>query len=301
MAKDFGKHERRICSLFTPGTIFTYKGKTYSVVFSDKPVCRKGEPKTDIFIQARPHGSSGSAYINFKISYKQDNADFLENKTNAERAEQLLGTNWTSIIQQSTLALQSEFNNRPLIFTNSYRRTEAGSITLGWKFELLRVKSGDLSSEIVLTLQQKRDVYAGTNLSRDKKDATVNGQTIENSGIAEYIYEEITPAHSAQDVIDSMLTIDEFLSIYPNIYYACKALNYRSFHKKYDGNRPLSVFVDWGVIGNQLHPQLVFNKPLITKGNEVYEKLISSMNILGIDNTDAINENNISDVKFIWC
>lgn len=36
MAKTFGENERRICSLFTPGTSFNYRGLSYTVKFADK-------------------------------------------------------------------------------------------------------------------------------------------------------------------------------------------------------------------------------------------------------------------------
>ena len=32
------------------GTEFVFEGKEYAVVLSGKPTCRKGEPKTDIYI-----------------------------------------------------------------------------------------------------------------------------------------------------------------------------------------------------------------------------------------------------------
>ncbi len=299
MAKRFGENEHRICSLFNEGETFEYKGNIYVVVFSDKPVCRSGEPKTDIFVRTHLYDNP-NVIRDFKISYKQDNADFIENKTSAERAEQLLGVDWQEIIEHSTLQLREVFENRPLIYASKYKKTEAGAITLGWKFELLRVKSGELSEIMQLNYDQKVDVYAGTNLPVDKRDASVCGMIIKDSGIAEFIFEEIEPVFSAQEVVDRMQTIDEFLEEYPNIYYACKALNYRSFKDKYDGDRPLSVFVDWNVIDGKLVPELVFDRPLVTKGTAVYEQLMYSMDLLGISNTDDIIENQLADESIVW-
>lgn len=291
MAKTFGENERRICSLFTPGTSFNYRGLSYTVKFADKPVCSKGEPKTDIFIRTETNDSLHNT-VDFKISYKKDNADFIENKTSAERAEQLLGANWKDIICESTTALRENFENRAIVYMDKFRRTEAGSITLGWKFELLRVPSGDLSGEMILTHQQKRDVYAGTNLVGDKRNATVAGKTIPDSGIAEYIFEEITPAATCQDVIDNMQTIDEFLELYPKVYYACKALNYRTLAQKYDGARPLSVFIEWNAVNGKLEPTFVYDKPLITRGDVVCNKLLAAMKELSINNTNDLTPSN---------
>ena len=47
---DFGEAERRILGFMSEGTEFVFEGKEYAVVLSGKPTCRKGEPKTDIYI-----------------------------------------------------------------------------------------------------------------------------------------------------------------------------------------------------------------------------------------------------------
>lgn len=44
-----------------------------------------------------------------------------------------------------------------------------------------------------------------------------------------------------------MIPIDEYIKAHSDIYFACKTLNYRTFKQKYDGDRPLSVQVDWEV------------------------------------------------------
>ena len=72
---DFGEAERRILGFMSEGTEFVFEGKEYAVVLSGKPTCRKGEPKTDIYILAE----SDEGDIEIKISYKKENADFIEN------------------------------------------------------------------------------------------------------------------------------------------------------------------------------------------------------------------------------
>ena len=160
MPATFGDAERYVCGLFSVGQRFNYDGITYQVECVGKPTCGRGEPKTDVYVLA----SSNYGSKEFKISFKKENADFLENKTNSERAAQLFGPYWSNIIQNATSNLQYEFESRPLIYRDSYRRTEAGAITLGWKFELLNVDSGALSGDMLLTREQVIDVYAGTNL-----------------------------------------------------------------------------------------------------------------------------------------
>lgn len=69
---------------------------------------------------------------------------------------------------------------------------------------------------------------------------------------------------TTQEVIDSLITIEDYVDANPTVYFACKALNYRTYHKKYDGNRPLSVYVDWNVRDGKLDPVLVYDNPLDT-------------------------------------
>ena len=109
---DFSNAERKILAFMKEGTQFIFQDKNYSVVLAGKPTCHKGEPKTDIYILAK----SVNDETEIKISYKKENADFIENKMSAERAEQLLGDNWSEIIKKSTIAIHDKFEERMLIY-----------------------------------------------------------------------------------------------------------------------------------------------------------------------------------------
>ena len=297
MAKTFGDAERHILSLFNIGSTFKYNNIGYTVINSGKPTCSKGEPKTDIYIAAK---DAHCNIIEFKISFKKQNADFLENKTNAERAKQLFGSDWSNIISKATISLKDEFLSRPLIYKEKYGRTDKGGITLGWKFELLNVESGQLSGKIELSQKQIIDVYAGTNLISDKRDAYVNGHQISRSGIANYILFENTSFKNAQEAINSLISITDYVNSHPNIYFACKALNYRTFSEKYDGDRPLAVYVEWSSIDGKLDYKILFNTPLMQGGNYAYEKLKSAMKEMGVKTTDDLNNENIKDLNIIY-
>ena len=172
-----------------------------------------------------------------------------------------------------------------------------GSITLGWKFELLNKAGGDLSGVMNLSKKQIYDVYAGNNLPLDKRNAIVDGECIVDSGVANYIL--VGNCYSnAQQVIDNMKTVDDYIAYHPNIYFACKALNYRTFASKYDGDRPLSVQVNWFVNNdNKLDCNLTFDKPLEFNGTAVAQKLLQALNQLGITTTDDITSNNNNCTK----
>ena len=291
---DFGEVERKICLMMTMGTRFSFQGKDYQVRISGKPTCSKGEPKTDIYILAE----SSDDIAEIKISYKKENADFIENKISAERAEQLFGVDWKKLIEQSTMAIKEHFLERALIYKNAYRRTKKGAITLGWKFELSNKKGGDLSGKMFLSEEQIIDVYAGTNLSADKKNALVNGKIIVNSGVANYILVD-EHIHNAQDIVDKMIPIGDYVQMHPEIYFVCKALNYMSFTGKWDGNRPLSVQVKWNAIDGKLVPELIFDEPLVVRGNAMVERLSTYMHELNIQTTDDINEDNAGTDRIV--
>ena len=295
MAKNFGAEERKVKSILSPGTVFTYNGKAYTVIESGKPTCYKGEPKTDIYVLASFDGGTKE----FKISYKKENADFLENKTSADRAEALFGSRWAEIITEATSAIKEAFYNKPLIYKKKYGRTDKGAFTLGWKFELLNKDNGELSNKMNLSRQQVIDVYAGTNLPTDKRDALVNGKEIKNSGIATHplFRDDIS---TADDIFDNLYSIVEFIDIHPDVYFACKALNYRCYSNKWDGNRPLAVYVDWSVSNGKLSYEIKFDKPLTTKGDEVGTKLLECLGQLRIETDDDINENNVEDHRIVF-
>ena len=151
---------------------------------------------------------------------------------------------------------------------------------------------------MMLTEQQVIDVYSGSNLSEDKRNAYIDGKMIENSGVANYILME-EDISSAQDIINKMIPIKEYVKMHPDIYFACKALNYRSFAEKWDGNRPLSVQVKWSEEQRKLVPELIYNRPLVVKGNEVAERLLRYMKKLNIKTTDDIDENNSGTDRII--
>ena len=276
---DFGDAERRILAFMAEGTEFMFQEKNYKIILSGKPTCHKGEPKTDIYILAE----SSSDKVEIKISYKKENADFIENKMSADRAVQLFGEDWVNIIEQSTMAMSDRFEERMLIYKNKFKRTE---------------NSGDLSGKMLLTEEQVIDVYAGSNLADDKRNAMVSGQVIENSGIANYILMDEN-VNSAQDVIDKMVPIKEYVKMHPDIYFACKALNYRTFAGKWDGDRPLSVQVYWNAEDNKLVPELVYDQPLTVKGNEVANRLLHYMKKLNIKTTDDIDDDNAGTDRII--
>lgn len=131
--------------MLSVGNRFSMDGLIYLIKWSGKPTCKNGEPKTDIYVYAESNKDS----IELKISYKKNNADFIENKTTAERAEALFGDNWMQIITSATRSIEQTFNSKILIYKVKSKRTEAGAITLGWKYELMNKSAGELSGVVI--------------------------------------------------------------------------------------------------------------------------------------------------------
>jgi hypothetical protein len=274
MTINFSNSEKALMLLFEANKSFFFMGKNYEAEIIGKPTSVAGEPKTDLFIRARSNEDNN--IIELKISYKQKNADFLENKISSDRAHQLFGNDWKSVIIDSTTKIKHEFESRQLIFNENQGKTKAGSITLGWKFEILNRKSGKLSGKLVLDKNQMIDVISGKNSNSSKKNAYVNGVVITDSGISNYLLErEISESTDLNQVLESLITIDEYVESSNEMFFACKALNYRQRQNKWDGDRPLAVYVDWSFEQGKLVSEIKYDKPLEEKGNERAKKIIS--------------------------
>ena len=87
----FGQAERDVQSYFEIGQVVRFNDQSWCVQNVGKPTCGNGEPKTDIYILLKSESSEEIREI--KISYKKSNADFVENKIKADRAEIIFGNN----------------------------------------------------------------------------------------------------------------------------------------------------------------------------------------------------------------
>ena len=177
------------------------------------------------------------------------------------------------------------FLKQHLVVFDKYRNTHAKSIKLGWRFELVNKSRGDLCGILNLNPEQLKDIYTGQNLPDSKRNAYVNGNIVNESGIANYILvidqqKNIT----LKDCLESLTPIDEYLVRHPNIYFACKALNYRVGDGKWEGDRALAVYVDWGIVDGKMSGNLIFDHPLQKTGNEIGENVKRILNDLKISN-----------------
>ena len=85
--------EKRLIQILQGNKVF-FEGELVEILFVGKPIYHSGEGKTDFYILL----SNGKE---IKVSSKSKTADFLENKINAPRAEQIFGKDWSKIISSS--------------------------------------------------------------------------------------------------------------------------------------------------------------------------------------------------------
>lgn len=295
MAKQFGNTEKHIQEEIENVDEFLYQGVLHKVMIIGKPNPRdsKGEPKTDIYCLAI--NKSTTAKKEFKISVKQTNADFLENKISLDRATEIFGSDVQNIIINSLEKIKHEFEGKS-VFIKKMGRTEEGAITIGWKFELLNKLSGAKSGLITLNNEQKIDVYAGTNLNDSKRNSKVNGEEIPNSGIANYILEvDKDSLPTLEKIFNRIQPIEEYTKK-KDVYFACKAINFRSSkmdktNRPWDGNRPLAVYLSWELKDNKIICKPIIDHPLEKKAHEI------GLSIFQILRSLKINYNNFKDIE----
>ena len=279
--------EESILELFKESKEFIFEKYKYEIIDIGKPrpANNSGECKTDIYILTK--NLSTCLPREFKISIKQTNADFLENKMSLERAIEFFGEDAKDVMIKSIKSIKESFFSDKLIYFKKHKRTDEKCLKIGWRFDLLDKKGGDKSGLLVLTDEQKVDVYSGSNTNIDKKNSIVNGSVVRNSGVANFILIVDDTDEELDFYINNLKSIEEF-AITQDIYFACKAINYRSKHDKWDGDRSLSVFIKWSLVNKILFAEFVMDKPLEVKAN-----------IIGYNIRDILNKLNISSENFI--
>jgi len=240
--------EKNIANILR-GSKINFNGQERTILIAEKPLYTSGEGKTDIYCRL----NDGTE---IKISYKKNNADFLENKLTAKRAKDIFGNSWQEILINSIKPLINEFETSQIYFPEKTGRIIAGSYTMGWRCDLIKRKPHSrtaLTTPIVLTKEQKKEIFSGINLDSSKKDAKIIDTIVPNSGIANYFLMESDNENSAQDIINNLIPIE---NVDIDIDITFRRVNYRSVQNAIDGNRPLAVYMDWK------NNKLIYDHPL---------------------------------------
>ena len=241
------QEEKRIIELFKSGTKILYHGETRTVIFCDKPLYHGGEGKTDIYILLDDN-------TEIKISVKQSNADFLQNKITKKWYDTYIRD--YSILQNAINELKPYFLKRQVFYPEQVRNIKKNSYTMGFRFDIINKACGELCAKLKLTEAQKEEILYGTNLPREKRTVKVKNKLIKDCGVANCLLLNSENKMTAQEVIDNL----SFAADYKEEMYATfRAVNYRMDEDKIDGNRALAVYIKWH---NLTDYEMIFDAPL---------------------------------------
>lgn len=283
-----GQKEDQILKLFPAGEVMEFKGRSYTVLESDKPFSQnsKGEPKTDIYIRLEDRMSGNVEEV--KLTYKSSNYQFLENKMSGNRFFAI----FSEEEQKEILRLLPENDrvNREFEIETSALLNPESKLTLGYRLDIM---SSDAAGYMAMNVSRETmsEIIAGDKLDDEKKHGVVNGEIVENSGVANYILigENFKDAN---EVLSKMISVSDYVDNDENrlIALAPKAVNMipsraKAFGgdkiKPWDGNRPLAVSMTWTRQGTKLvaKPELtpLFSKWAHQVGHDLLAKVVTAV------------------------
>lgn len=286
MKKNYRKLEDKVIDIFKENKKFVWNNIEFQVENVGKPKAQSsGEPKTDVYI--RLLNIKNKIEVEYKLSCKLEGTnEFQENKIKKERALQIFGEDWSSIISNAALSIKDKFENTEVYFPLGTGRTKETQYTNGWKVEIAS-KSRELAVPLNLSDTDIRNkIYRGTTLDKNKRDCYVNEELVVGSGVADYMLVSLPEKiEFPNDVLDSIINIDE----YPidQHYMIFTGNNLRVLKNKYDGNRPLGVQVIWSadLTNNRLVKKIKFDKPLEEEysGKKIAEHTNKEIEKLGVN------------------
>lgn len=286
--------ERNVRQIFKDSE-FSYEGDRYKVTMVEKP---QGETKTDFYIQARNIEQKNDKI--FKISYKKPNYSFVENKIRVDRAKEIFGKEWKSILEKDIIKSFSHDDNKIFKKKNPNESLQESFLTfplidrvkkkivLGFRFEIESVSQAGgrlLSAPIKMNIADK--VYWGK--GSENKAIKVGGKEILGSGVPDYILvQDPNEIETAQDIFDRLENIQEYSKNNSKMRATFLSQYYRWHDKKEkwvtEGfSRMFAVWVEWKVINKKISGRIVFDKPLEKRAGDVISDLQKCMVELGID------------------
>jgi len=254
--------EHYVINAFNNCESLVWKGRVYSEIRAFKPTTSSGECRTDTYVSLMNSGVEVDA---IKISIKKNDAEFMANKLTALDAESLLGSDWSTILRNSINSIRNEFLNKKVFYLKSKGGISDIYFTLGWKLEIAN-KPRTLSAPLALSKEEiANKIFRGTGQPDYRKHAFINGHAVLNSGIADYLLEGNTDSfRDAQSILNSLQDLSNYIP--GDIYLIFTANNYRIKANKADGPRTLAVCLAWEVEGNKIRPRVIFDEPLVYKG-----------------------------------
>ena len=285
---DFSDAEKKLRDTISNKS-FTWKGEKFTTGQAYKPEKKGsgGECKTDCYVLVTRDIDKQVQEI--KISYKKENASFIENKIRKERAEIIFGKDWSNTIKKQITQIKKNLQDEFLFYLEDDRKTKKGSIKLGWRYEMEVNGTRPLGTAIEQDVG--KCVWENKNGNKDYRNCPVNGKKIDNSGVPNYaLIRNPEKIDSIEDIFPNLIPIADVIEN-GIITSAFTAHNYNPFRDYQGGgtNRHLSVPIDWSIKNNEITANLIFDKPLEFNSNTQLEKLKNVLKELDIPVGNGFN------------
>jgi len=232
--------ERKVRDVINNAKSFKWNGQNYQVIECAKPTADKGEPKTDTYIKAK--NVSTKKIIEIKISTKKRDWAAVENKVTAKRARYIYGEKFIEIVAAQNNELKEIFSSLPLIYFQKKRGNERGTITLGWRYEIMYESAKDKPDgkrrpprKTGLWIKEEiyPQIYWGKGCAPRHMDAKVNGKIVKNSGIPDWmLIKNKDEIENTDDIFSDLEPIKEFGKKHKELDLTYLKQNYRTELRK---------------------------------------------------------------------
>lgn len=228
--KIYQQVENAVLSVFAPGTSFVFDSRRWVVAEAAKPSARSGgEGKTDIYVLL---ADANNQHHELKISVKASTADWYENKMSQARFAQI----FTTDERRRQLAAQAVAKTTALAESGDIILSGDDYVVLGYKLDIIGAHAtGHTNSfEIELTEGEAAEVISGSSLDAKKRNSSVNGDIVADSGAASHLvhasadFLSLSAPEQQRFVFDNIVGIDDHVSVPENRRFRMKlsALSY---------------------------------------------------------------------------
>jgi len=216
--------EQKIRDVINEEEKFVWNENQFELIFCDKPITKRGEPKTDTFVRAK--NLETNVVKDIKISSKKTNFGFTDNHPMKARLYEFYGSECKEILTEMQEKVFSENPDlQPINF-----EVEPG-FTLGWRNEYLQENTRTLGMRLTQNVANK--VWWGEGSPKEYLDATVNGEEIENSGMPDWVLiKDGKDIKTTKDIFPNLKDIREFAKIHNLVDCTWQAHNYKMHRKK---------------------------------------------------------------------
>ena len=215
--------EQKVRDVINNEGIFEWNGDQYTVEFCGKPITASGEPKTDTFVRAF---NEKKEKVDIKISSKKTNFGYLQNHPMKSKLYEFYGPECKEIlIKMQKQTFDNHPNIQPIIFTGD------PGFTLGWRNEYLQERTRALGMRLTQDVANK--VWWGEGSPQEYLDATVNGISIPNSGMPDWILiKDGNDINTTNDIFPNLQNIRVFAKNHNLVDSTWQAHNYKMHRRK---------------------------------------------------------------------